>query len=328
MSGVYHGGDLSFANAKFGNPVGGWIDLSTGINPWPWVPPNDTRELMYRLPDREMIRDLCTAAADFYGVGETADVVPSSGSQALIQWLPRLVHPGRVLVVSPTYGEHAAAWRSAGHHVEESHVIGNFTDYNVVVLTSPNNPDGRIFPQSTFDELSESLFGRGGFLVVDEAFADLDPTPSAVSSISKGIVALRSLGKFFGLPGLRLGFALTDSLNARKIENVLGPWAVSTVAAHIGSNALRDLVWQAEMRKRLAIASKRMDIILTGAGFEIVGGTNLFRLARSSDAPFIYERLGRGGIYARFFPENPEWLRFGIPGKEEHWKRLEEALKF
>ena len=110
--------------------------------------------------------------------------------------------------------------------------------------------------------------------------------------------------------------------------NVLGPWAISTVAAHIGSIALRDFTWQAEMRKRLAVAAKRIDIILTQAGFEIVGGTNLFRLARSSDAPFIYERLGRRGIYVRFFLENPEWLRFGIPGKEEHWKRREEARKF
>ena len=328
MSRVHHGGDLSAANSEFGEPEADWVDLSTGINPWPWVPPNDTRDLMYRLPDRTLIGELCESAADVYGVGEATCIVPASGSQTLIQWLPRLVSPGRVLVVSPTYGEHAPAWRRAGHTVKESNSLEGSTDYDFVVLTSPNNPDGRIFPQPILDELAECLLRRGGFLVVDEAFADLDPMPSAVVSHPEGIVALRSLGKFFGLPGLRLGFALTNPLNAEKIENVLGPWAVSTVAAHIGSKALQDLDWQAETRERLTVAENRIDKILKKAGFEIIGGTSLFRLVRSPAAQVIYDRLGRGGIYTRSFPENAEWLRFGIPGKEEHWKRLEEVLQF
>ncbi len=106
----------------------------------------------------------------------------------------------------------------------------------------------------------------------------------------------------------------------------LGPWPVSSLAADIGAAALVDRAWQDETRLWLADAVRRLDNILIGAGLDILGGTNLYRLCASKDAMSLYEKLGRTGVYVRCFPDNPEWLRFGLPSSAAHWTRLEKAM--
>jgi cobalamin biosynthetic protein CobC len=67
--------------------------------------------------------------------------------------------------------------------------------------------------------------------------------------------------------------------------------------------------------------------MLRHAGFEIVGGTLLFRLARRAEASAWFERLGRQAILVRPFPApHADWLRFGLPGPASEWRRLEAAL--
>jgi len=137
---------------------------------------------------------------------------------------------------------------------------------------------------------------------------------------------LRSFGKFFGLAGLRLGFALAPPDIAMRLRAALGPWAVSGPALAVGAAALADVGWIASMRARLAAAAQRLDDLLTGAGFEVAGGTSLFRLVHAPSAEEVFDRLGRAGIFVRCFPEQPTWLRFGLPGDEAQWHRLAGAL--
>ena len=323
---VFHGGDLADASARFGDPAKGWVDLSTGINPWPW--PVDSGRLadLHRLPERDDLDQLRAAAASAYGIGDPDRIVLAPGTQALIQWLPRLRPPEKVSVLAPTYGEHAPAWRQAGHSVEEVSVLPAANDQNVVVLTRPNNPDGAIYTKAYLNPLAAELHRREGWLVIDEAFADLDPRSSIAAQIDSGLIAFRSFGKFYGLPGLRLGFAIADAGTATLLAAALGPWPVSTLAAKVGVEALLDTGWQTDTRKRLAVSRERLDDLLLGAAIEIIGGTDLFRLAQSDTAAEIFDRLGRNGLYVRRFPENDRWLRFGLPGSEEHWDRLEAAL--
>ena len=323
---IHHGGDLSDATVRFGDTADGWVDLSTGINACPWNIGSDFAGSLHRLPDEDQLDRLRLAAATAYGIADISRIVLAAGTQTLIQWMPRLRRKGRVLVISPTYGEHAPAWRAAGHEVHESSGLTNHKNYDVVVVTCPNNPDGRLFRRSVLESVAEGLARRAGLLVIDEAFADVSAEPSLVASIYEGVVALRSFGKFFGIPGLRLGFGITDRTTAQSLKNALGPWPISTLAAEMGVAALGDLQWQSEMRDYLSIASDRMDDLLTRAGLQVVGGTNLFRLAATPDAMNVFEQLGRSGIYTRHFPENPAWLRFGLPGSERHWQRLEMAL--
>jgi len=326
LTGVYHGGDLTAASQVFGEPANGWLDLSTGINPRPWPVAAAALDSLHRLPDSGRLESLRRAAAQAYGIGDPARIACGPGSQALIQWLPRLRDPGRVAVVAPTYGEHAPAWRAAGHDVFETAALPEAADCDVVVVTRPNNPDGAVADRGDLTLLASALAARGGLLVVDEAFADLDPDPSVAAAIPAGLVALRSFGKFYGLPGLRLGFAVSDAGMSARLAAAMGPWPVSSLAAETGSAALADTAWQTDTRQWLRQSAARLDGLLADAGFDIVGGTDLFRLAASDDAPDIHGRLGRAGIYTRPFPDKVRWLRFGLPGGEGGWTRLEKAL--
>ncbi len=327
MTAVFHGGDLSAASDRFGEPAEGWVDLSTGINPRPWPVDAAMLDGLHALPDGARLNALRNAAATAYGTADPARVVAAPGTQALIQWLPRLHRVGRVAIVSPTYGEHAAAWKLAGHDVVELRDLPAAADFDAVVVTRPNNPDGRAPDRADIASLAADMAARGGVLVVDEAFADLDPAGSVAARAQQGLIALRSFGKFYGLPGLRLGFAVCDPVTAGSLAAALGPWPVSSLAADIGAAALADAAWQAETRSWLSDSARRLDGILTAARFGIAGGTDLFRLATRNDAMKQYEQLGRAGIYVRCFPDNPSWLRFGLPGTDEHWTRLEKAMQ-
>lgn len=328
--GSEHGGDLAAAEATFGVPPAGWMDLSTGINPHPYPVGAPTRESWTRLPDSRVMGKLRDAAATCYGVADPSCVVPAAGTQSLIQCLPRIPRRTRVAVLGPTYAEHALAWKNAGHVVEE---VSDFAALPgaapVAVVVNPNNPDGRRVPPGDLLALAGELGGRRGLLVVDEAFADVAPEISLADRVGvPGLVVLRSFGKFFGLAGMRLGFALAWPAMAGALRRALGPWAVSGPAAEIATAALTDEAWAAITRERLKDGMGRLRGLLGDSGAEIIGGTDLFVLVSVAEARSLHAHLARQGILVRRFPERPDRLRFGLPPDEEGaWNRLEVALK-
>ncbi|AHB48485.1 L-threonine-O-3-phosphate decarboxylase [Hyphomicrobium nitrativorans NL23] len=325
---VAHGGDLDRARARFPNARLPWIDLSTGINPVPYPLPELAPELWTRLPMRSDERRLKEAAARRYGAASPDAVVCAPGTQALIQVLPRLVASSRVAVLGPTYGEHAAAWRQAGHDVMDVADADAARGAHVVVVVNPNNPTGRIVPPDTLREVAVRLDAAGGLLVVDEAFADVAPqSASVVPDLPPSTVVLRSLGKMYGLAGVRLGFAIAQGDMAQRIREAMGPWAVSGPALAIGAAALADDAWLNASRAALDLAAKRLDGSLEANGLTVLGGTSLFRLASHPEAARVAEALGRAGLLVREFSYAPTWLRFGLPGSEAEWKRLERALE-
>jgi cobalamin biosynthesis protein CobC len=196
------------------------------------------------------------------------------------------------------------------------------------MVANPNNPDGRLFARTRLLEIATELRKQGGLLVVDEAFMDVEPPDESLAGDVAGgnVVVLRSFGKFFGLPGLRLGFALAAPPLARRLSAVLGPWPVSTPAPTVGAAALADTAWIERTRKRLAKAAASLDAVLVEAGLDIIGGTDLFRLVQSEAAAALFQHLGRAGFYVRTFPDRPTWLRFGLPAHPSVWKRLKTAL--
>lgn len=324
----YHGGDLDRARARFGEPDGGWLDLSTGINPEPYAVGDAEGADFASLPQPQACEVLMAAAAAYYGVNDPALVVPAPGTQALIQWLPRLCPPGPVAIVGPTYGGYLEPWRAAGHDVSMAPDLASaIDDAATVILANPNNPDGTSRQPAELGAAAQTLAGRGGRLIVDEAFADTEPGLSAASLTGMdGLVILRSFGKFFGLAGLRLGFALAPGDMALALRGALGPWAVSGPALAIGTRALADRSWIAATRARLSEGRARLDAMLADAGLGIIGGTDLFRLIADPAAPDLFQHLGHAGIFARHFPERPHWLRFGLP-PTAGFPRLEAALK-
>ena len=276
---------------------------------------------------------LLDTARNYYGVAGDAEIVAAPGSQSLVGLVPGLFKPASVSILGPTYAEHEQCWAKAGHMVvsENSTCAQAAGSASFAVVVNPNNPTGTMHQVDGLLALAAEMYERGGALVVDEAFADVQPELSLCPHAGvPGLIILRSFGKFFGLGGVRLGFAITDGGTAKLIEDKLGPWAVSGPAIWAGISAFADGEWIEKTNKQLSENAKKLDTVLQssaiGEGMEIIGGTSLFRLVRHDLANEIFERLGRAGILVRPFTENPNWLRFGIPKNDAAFARLESAL--
>ena len=239
-----------------------------------------------------------------------------------------LVPPGRAVVLGPTYAEHARAAALQGHAVSEVTDVAQLAGADLAIVVNPNNPDGRMVAKEALLAGAAALRSRGGLLVVDEAFMDAGLIEASLAGeTGRGnIVVLRSFGNFFGLAGLRLGFALAAPALAARLRAGLGPWAVGGPALAVGTTALADAAWIAATRASLATAARRLDRLLTQAQLDVIGGTSLFRLVRTPAAPKLFDRLGRAGILVRRFANEPTWLRFGLPGDEPQWQRLRAAF--
>lgn len=317
-----HGGRLIAAARRYGIPLAEWIDLSTGINPLGWPIPSIPSELWTRLPEED--DGLAESACRAYGA---AHALPVAGSQAAIQALPFLRPPGRVGIPHPAYAEHAHAWRRAGHEVMAWTEDRGVEGLDTLVLIHPNNPTGERYSISDLLGWHARLAARGGWLVVDEAFLDATPQASLAPFCTRdGLIVLRSLGKFFGLPGARIGFVLAGEPILMRLQETLGPWTVSGPSRWLARQALADTVWQEAARRRLAAAGERLACLLEEHGLEPSGGTVLFQWVTTPRASAIAERLARRGILVRRFDE-PSSLRFGLPGREADWTRLAGTLR-
>ena len=172
----------------------------------------------------------------------------------------------------------------------------------------------------------EQLAARGGWLIVDEAFMDATPEQSlAACSPQSGLIVLRSLGKFFGLAGARVGFAIAEPILLARLNALLGPWTVASPARWLATQALRDHAWREAARYRLVKDSARLAALLATHSLAPNGSCALFQWICTSRAAELHDRLARRGILARRF-DDPASLRFGLPGNEPAWKRLDAAL--
>jgi cobalamin biosynthesis protein CobC len=323
---IEHGGGLDAARRRFPDAPEPWIDLSTGVSPFPYPLPPIAPQAWSRLPDADALIALEAAAARAYGAPRGLAVVAGAGTQAFIQSLPRAFPGRRVAILGFTYAEHRAAWSAAGAHTEMVASFEELAAADIAIAVNPNNPDGRLVSPGQLIQLADRLAEHGGVLIVDEAFMDIAPEASMAPMAGGAVIVLRSFGKIYGLPGVRLGFAICEPLMAARLRAELGPWSVSGPALAIGTPALSDSAWLERSRAALKKSARRLDELLQAAGFEILGEAALFTLAARSDAEVWFERLAKRGILTRRFEERPSWLRFGLPAEEEHWTRLREAL--
>ncbi|MCB1542549.1 MAG: threonine-phosphate decarboxylase [Rhodoblastus sp.] len=321
MAPLDHGGDLSAARRRFPDAPEPWIDLSTGINPHAYPVGALPEDCFARLPEPAALRALEATAAHAYGVADAHTIIAAAGAQALIQALPRILPGRRIGVLTPTYAEHAASWRRAGREVVACADVTQLATCDIAVVVNPNNPTGRVITRDALLALA-----RRTLLIVDESFADLAPGEGiAGEATACGAIVLRSFGKTYGLAGVRLGFAIAPLDIAARLRDAFGPWPVSGPAITLGARALGERDWLEATRRRLVDDAARLDALLRAAGFEIVGGTPLFRLAAHIQAQAIADQIGRAGVLVRRFVEHPHWLRFGIPA-DGAWARLETAL--
>ncbi|WP_245412307.1 threonine-phosphate decarboxylase CobD [Notoacmeibacter ruber] len=331
VAAVHHGGDLSEANRLFPDAPKPWIDLSTGISPYPYpLPPFDS-EVWTRLPEGSEIDSLRQAAASAYGA-EPAQIVPATGTQPLMAALAASVPPAEAAILSPTYQEHARLCMQAGHGVLPFGEWDNLSDAaRLVIVVNPNNPTGSLTSRERLLQVADEMERRGGLLVVDEAFMDSVAGAAQFSLAEtvegRRIAVLRSFGKFYGLAGLRLGFAVAGEALANRLTSRLGPWPVSGPAIAVGREALANVHWQNEQRRRLAKAQERLDALLAKSAYRPAGESPLFRTIHDGRADALFQRLGQNGIWVRRFEQDPNMLRLGLPASEIAWERLAESLR-
>ncbi|MBB2174851.1 threonine-phosphate decarboxylase [Gluconacetobacter johannae] len=327
-----HGGQVRAIMRHFPDAPRPFIDLSTGINPDSYPLDMPAPQVLARLPEADEEDDLRAAAAAAYGAADPAMVAAGPGSQSLMSLLPRVISASAACILGPTYSGHATAWRQAGAAVREVFDPDGLMRQSaqpgtVCIVCNPNNPDGRILPATMLRDLADRCASHGNHLVVDEAFADFDGESLIPALPHPGLIVLRSFGKTYGLPGVRLGFLLASPETAERARNLIGAWPVGSLALAAGRQALRDRQWLEHARLTASRAHDRLARLLDGAGLRHVGQARLFTLVRTDGAPDLWAHLCRHGIVTRIFDTQPDALRLGLPGTEEAWTRLDGALR-
>jgi len=317
-----HGGNLADAMAHYGHGRADWLDLSTGINPHAFPVPPVPPARWHRLPEHD--ENLARAAADYYG---TDELLPIPGSQAAIQALPALVGGRDVGILGPTYAEHGHAWRPhAPMKVSTATLASAAERLDTLLVVNPNNPTGERIPRDVLMDCHARLSARGGTLIVDEAFADTDPSDSLARLAGRpGLIVLRSMGKFFGLAGARVGFMLAPEALRSALATRLGPWHLSGPSQFAATAALLDRHWQANMREHLRHDAARLDALLIAHGAHARAHCALFHWVPTPDARRWQAHFARAAIWVRAF-DTPRAIRLGLPGNTMGWARLEAAL--
>jgi cobalamin biosynthetic protein CobC len=322
---INHGGNLHQAADLYNIPLKNWMDLSTGINPRSWQPPKIPAFVWQRLPEAD--DDLLLVAQQYYGC---ENLLPIAGSQVAIQLLPYYRKCSRIGIVSPCYAEHAYWWRQAGHSVvtiRPDEIDLFIRGLDVLLLSNPNNPDGTQYSVDNLLRWHRQLIKDDGWLIVDEAFIDSTPQQSLLSHnkiMPKGLIVLRSIGKFFGLAGIRLGFIAAKSSLLEQIAQQQGPWSVSHPARWLGILALTDQQWQQQARDFLAKQSKTLQQVLSQS-FQNIHKTNYFCYIQHPDAKQIKHKLAQQGIWIRYF-DKPSAVRLGLPTNYAELHQLSETL--
>ena len=321
-----HGGRLHLAASQYGIPLAEWIDLSTGINPNGWPVPQLPANVWQRLPEED--DELISAARQYY---QNDSLLAVAGSQAAIQTLPVLRPHSRVGVLHPAYTEHAEGWRRAGHSVtvvDEANIEDKLERLNVLIIINPNNPSGRLWHREQLLAWYDKLSDKGGWLIVDEAFIDVMDHEYSLSAlpVRPGLIVLRSIGKFFGLAGIRCGFVIAEQRLLLALQQRLGPWSISRPTRYVAAMALRDTAWQQAALSQLRQQGRRLHQLLSENGWQPAGGCPLFQWVKREAVLGLHQKFAGQGILTRLFTD-PVSVRFGLPGDEAGWLRLARALE-
>ncbi|MDC3108042.1 aminotransferase class I/II-fold pyridoxal phosphate-dependent enzyme [Paracoccaceae bacterium] len=317
---MQHGGDIELAIKKYGGARENWIDLSTGINgtSYPWQ--QSIKVELRNLPSNKLLVNLEQAAATAYKVAENKDTAAISGAQQIINLLPICLKScNSVAILGPTYNEYEKAFKNSSIKTQIVSEVSRLSSSDIAIIVNPNNPTGKVIADEALDELSKKV----RILIIDESFKMFS---SRRTQKFNNIIQINSLGKFFGLAGVRLGFVSGPSDFITTVKAILGPWPVSTLAAEIGIVALNDKVWISEMEKMLVTESNMLHEACSSKNWDLIGKTSLFHTYATSSCLEVEKQFAAHGIWIRTFDYSETWVRLGIPTSENEWTRVKRAL--
>ncbi|MCB5161466.1 aminotransferase class I/II-fold pyridoxal phosphate-dependent enzyme [Marinomonas algarum] len=327
-----HGGDLAYWQRQRGNEALHWLDLSSACNREPWpVPAFDTR-LWMDLPDQNVLFD----EAERYFKRRPKAI--GAGSQHIIECLPVLLQHGlpttapvtslRAFVPRIGYQEHAFAWQKWGYEVVYYDELNELLTqpWAVAVVIQPNNPTGEWATSETMTKLIAHAEQQGAHLVVDEAFIDPYPERSVLrnlpsSDLGESLFVLRSVGKFFGLAGARVGFVFCHSRWQALLRNLLGPWPVATPSLHLVSLALADTAWQTHalesLKARQAAFVERImpkfNTIFDSQDY-VLNALFVTWFVDPEQGEKVFHWLHKVGVHVRL---GDDWVRVALPALDE-----------
>jgi threonine-phosphate decarboxylase len=250
MSHVTHGGRaLEFAREHKIN-YRDVLDFSANINPL-GASPNAIQAVMQGLEKMQLYPDenatgLVRALSNRLNIAAEM-ILPGNGATELLYFWLRTVRPRTATLIVPTFSEYRKALESTGAEIRtirlqpDNHfrLPAVETDTDVVIVTNPNNPTGSYSPP---DEMRDwiSRFNMSTQVFVDEAFVEFTAQPSLVRDVQRfpNLWVLRSMTKFYALPGLRLGYLVGSA--ARRFVEQREPWQVNILAEIAGIASLED----------------------------------------------------------------------------------------
>ena len=325
MTRPIHGGNVYRAALERRLPVEQILDFSASINPLgpPAVARRAIRSALKQImhyPDPDC-RQLRQALAHQCGV-DPGMILVGNGSTELIHLLPRALAIKSALIVGPTFEEYARALQDAGSTVRyvqarrEERFRPPVTEvlralsrkrprFDAVFVCNPNNPTGQVITRTMMRELAEVIERRQSWLIVDEAFIDYCQNQSVVSLLSAHprIVVLRSLTKFYAMPGLRVGYLLGASKIVYQMKERQPPWSVNSLAQAVSCAVLRDRAY--EIKSRAFMVNERSRFIkelrsLPGVCvYSSVANFVLIELPDWSSAGLVADRMAAEGLLVR-----------------------------
>jgi cobalamin biosynthesis protein CobC len=328
-----HGGDLAYWQRKVGSKALHWLDLSSACNREPWPIPDVAPALWMDLPDQA---DLLAEAERYFGRRPNA---VGAGSQHIIESLPPMLlasQSSALLTATKTvfvprigYQEHAFAWEKWGFDITYYDALEELLGqkWAVAVVIQPNNPTGEIASSKILSQLIVHAEQQGANIVVDEAFVDACPELSLLNSkqgeaLSESLFVLRSVGKFFGLAGARVGFAFCAEKWQTALKNLLGPWPVATPSLHLVRLAFADTAWQSHARQNLAVRQAafvervvpKFNTIFDSQEYVLSPLFVTWTLESGDYAAQVFEMLHQVGVHTRL---GEGWIRVALPALHE-----------
>lgn len=347
----YHGANIYRAAKQYDLELERIMDFSSNVNPL--GPSSQAKRaakkaisFVDRYPDPDM-EDLRRAIARYFGI-KPAQIVCGNGSNGLIHLIPRVFRPRKVLVPIPTFSEYAAAAKDAGaevvtvalkerdgFHMNPVEISSALQGVDMAFLCNPNNPTGQALSKTEMLEFMNYAAANGVILVVDEAFMDFMESESILKETvqTSRIICLRAFTKFFGMPGLRIGYAVSDEATIAALRRGQEPWSVSIPAERAAIAALTD--WGHNKKTRRLIERERarlLEELRLLPGVETFPGSANFILIKFVliDTHQIIEKLAYRGILVRDCSSFPgldsRYIRIAVRTKREN-KRLIRTLR-
>lgn len=349
-----HGGNISEVARRYGLRHEEIIDFSASINPL-GISERARGAVINRFDSvlhypEQFPSALTSLISDFHGISERC-ILPGNGSTELIYLIPRVFKPHRALIVIPTFSEYRNALELVeceadsfllsadnGFELEWKRLTSILeSGYDILYLCNPGNPTGALVSKNSVLEIVGEALKHGTICVVDEAFMDFaeDESVKREAVTLSNLIVLRSMTKFFAIPGMRVGFAVSNEDNINKMMVYKEPWSINALGCIAAIESLRDAPYIEDTKRTVAGERDYLYSELSRLSWfkPFLSAANylLTRIEKDElDSDILFDRLAKEGLMIRscasFEGLGSKFFRVAVRKREEN-ERLIKSLK-